>query len=43
MLSTTENYLFTGTKTLLSQYLNKENTQGLIDIPKYESSLTKQT
>ena len=43
MLSTTENYLFTGTKTDFSQYLSNENTHGLIDIPKYESSLTKQT
>lgn len=43
MLSTTENYLLTGTKTAFNQYLNNENTHGLIDIPKYESSLTKHT
>lgn len=43
MLSTTENCLFTGTNTDFNQYLNNENTHGLIDIPKYESSFTKQT
>jgi hypothetical protein len=34
ILSTTENGLFTGTKTALSQYLKSENTHGFIAIPR---------
>lgn len=35
--------LFTGTKTALIQYLSKLIDQGLIYLPKVESSLTKHT
>lgn len=43
MLSQTENYRFTGTKTAFSQYLSKLKTHGLTDNPRLESSETKHT